>query len=87
MKKGYCLGVGEVQLHRGDMKGTHFIREERKDEKQIFEMDGDHRHVSTKMKLMCLCGSFKACLKCGDRSLFLLFCSFTAFHRGSQRLG
>lgn len=63
MKKGYCLGAGEMQRQRGGTKGTSFIREERKDETQIFEMDGDHRHVSKQMKLMCLCGSFKACLK------------------------
>lgn len=63
MKKGYCLGVGEIQWLRGAMKDTRFICEERKDEKQTFEMDGDHRHVSKQMKLMCLCGSFKACLK------------------------
>lgn len=63
MKKGYCLGVGEMQWHRGGTKGTPFIREERKDETQTLEMDGDHRHVGAQMKLMCLCGSFKACLK------------------------
>lgn len=63
MKKGYCLGVGVPPWLKEGMKGTHFIREERKDEKQTFEMDGEHRHVSKQMKLMCLCGSFKARLK------------------------
>lgn len=63
MKKGHCLGVGEMQWHRAGRKGTSFIREERKDETQTFEMVGDHRHVSKEMTLMCLCGSFKACLK------------------------
>lgn len=32
MKKGYCLGAGEMQRQRGGPKGTPFIREERKDE-------------------------------------------------------
>lgn len=67
---------------RGDCEATHFIGEERKEEAQTFVTDGDRGHVSEQMKLMSFRGSFKARLKSRDGSLFLLFSSFTALHRG-----
>lgn len=62
MKRGYCLGVGEMQWHRGGTKGTPFIREERKDEKQTLRWM-ETTGLSANRWSWCVCGSFKAHLK------------------------
>lgn len=46
-EEAYCSGVGKCSGTEEVEKGKPFIREE-KDEKQMFEMDGDHRHVDEK---------------------------------------
>ena len=88
MKKGYCLGAGEMQWHRAGTKGTPFIREESKDEKQTYEMDGDHRHVGRKMTLMCVCVAHLRHVWSEETEVY--FCCFVplrTLHLGSEQLG
>lgn len=67
-------GWGNLSGSGGALKDTRFICGEGKDEKQTCDMNGVCRHVSRRMKPLCLCGSFKACLKWErQQSVFVVF--------------